>query len=127
MISHRVVHESHIAPGNFVRVISGRDIHRTGYVIEILESILRIRETLGSRDTPIQQLTAPRTVQSVQSDYSEVSDTHLCQFVVLMFFKFLAGITDVEVVRSGAVSSQLVSPELLCWRSKGIYQLHDFV
>lgn len=47
MIPHKVVHESQIAPGNSVRVVGGRDIHRTGHVLEIIGSMVRIRETAG--------------------------------------------------------------------------------
>lgn len=121
MISHRVVHESHIAPGNYVQIISRRDIHRTGYVTEIVGSMVRIHETSGSRHTPIQSSTVAAAI-SVTQDVSFISYI----LSLLMSVKFLANINHVEVVRSGYHTEPLL-PELRRWHSKSVFKLDDFV
>ena len=76
MISHRVLHESHIAPGNYVRVIGGRDIHRVGHVMEIVMSMVQIREVLESPNTPIQPLRVAEGASITQADSNSVSLVH---------------------------------------------------
>lgn len=126
MISHRVVHESHIALGNYVRVIGGRDIHRTGHAIEIVGSMVQIREALGRRDAPIQPQTAALITQANPGSVS-VSFVHLRLVFVLMYTKFLAYINQVEVIRSGYHSGERSPEQLRCWRSDDGFMVNDFI
>ena len=57
-------------------VIGGRDIHRAGHVMEIVGSMVRICEGLGSRETPIQPLTSNEGAPVTHATSVDVSFLH---------------------------------------------------
>jgi ribosomal protein L24 len=89
MIAHKVLHESHIAPGSYVRVTDGRDRHRTGHVIEIVGSMLKIRQGLGSQDTQIRPLNASRSEEPIRTGHLDVSIISCIAFLRSLFESFL--------------------------------------